>query len=41
MKGDLRALVKGDLGALVMGDLGALVMSAWKMKGREIRINVA
>ena len=41
MVGDLRAVVKGDLGALVMGDLGAMVMSAWKMKGREIRINVA
>ena len=41
MAGDLRAVVKGDLGALVMGDLGAMVMSAWKMKGREIRINVA
>ena len=41
MVGDLRAVVKGDLGALVMGDLGVMVMSAWKMKGREIRINVA
>ena len=41
MVGDLRVVVKGDLGALVMGDLGTMVMSAWKMKGREIRINVA
>ena len=26
---------------IVKGDLGMMVKSAWKMKGREIRINVA